>query len=279
VQKKMAWSGFAWLASFTVSLSAFAQYPAPPPDQQQGGYPPPQQGGYPPPQQGGYPPPQQGGYPPPQQGGYPPPQPGGYPPPQQGGYPPPADHPSPAQQGTHEAEHEFKSLAFEANPLGIFIGHYSVNIEWMPAMHHALVINPHYDSVTASVTGVDGSGVTSYDEHFSGGGAELGYRFYTGRKGPNGFFVGPSVLLAAYSATSSDFTGSEATNFSRVGFALDLGGQAVVGGGFVIGGGFGLQRTWVNGVDDYSGDLPLSAELLVGGGVRPRFLFAMGYAF
>jgi hypothetical protein len=72
---------------------------------------------------------------------------------------------------------------------------------------------------------------------------------------------------------------SGAKNFSRVGFALDNGGQKVVGSGFVIGGGFGLQRTWVNGVDDYSGDLSLSAELLLGGGARPRFLFAMGYAF
>lgn len=269
MSKKLAWLGSAWLASFTVSLSALAQYPAPPPEQQ-GGYPPPGQQGYPPGQ--GYPPPAQQGYPPPGQQGYPPPA-------QQGGYPPPADRTASSQQGMHEAEHELKSIAIEANPLGVFIGHYSINVEWMPAMHHALVLNPHYDSVTAGVTATDGTSVVSYDEHFSGGGAELGYRFYTGRKGPNGFFVGPSLLLAAYSASNSEITGSKATNFSRVGFAIDIGGQAVLDSGFVVGGGFGLQRTWVNGVDDYSGDLPLSAELLVGGGVRPRFLFTVGYAF
>ncbi|HVJ14465.1 MAG TPA: hypothetical protein VM686_03450 [Polyangiaceae bacterium] len=180
----------------------------------------------------------------------------------------------------HEAEHAFKSFAVEANPLGLFIGHYSVNVEWLPAMHHALVLNPHYDSVTAEVTVSDGTNsVATFEENFTGGGAELGYRYYTGRAGPNGFFVGPALLLGAYTASNSDFTGSEATSFSRVGFAVDIGGQAVIDPGFVIGGGFGLQRTWVNGVDDYSGELPLSAEVLVGSGVRPRFLFSMGGAF
>ena len=199
---------------------------------------------------------------------------------QPGGYPPPTDRPGYGQQGMHEAEHAFKSFAVEANPLGLFIGHYSVNVEWLPAMHHALVLNPHYDSVTAEVTVSDGTNsVATFEENFTGGGAELGYRYYTGRAGPNGFFVGPSLLLGAYTASNSDFTGSEATSFSRVGFAVDIGGQAVIDPGFVIGGGFGLQRTWVNGVDDYSGELPLSAEVLVGSGVRPRFLFSMGGAF
>jgi hypothetical protein len=264
VLEKVAWSGSVCLTSLTVSLGALAQEPAagePVP-----AYPPAEQQGYPPP---GYP---QQGYPPPQQEGY-------YAAPEPGGYSPEADRPGDVREGRHEAAHEFRSISIEVNPLGLFIGHYSVNVEWMPAQHHALVANPHFDSVSADVTIYSGTEVVEVEDHFSGGGVELGYRFYTGRRGPNGFFVGPSLLLAAYSASHSDITGSDAKTFTRVGFAIDVGGQAVLSSGFVIGGGFGMQRTWVDGEDDYRGDLPLSAEVLVGGGIRPRFLFAMGYAF
>jgi hypothetical protein len=169
-----------------------------------------------------------------------------------------------------------KRISLELNPLGALIGRYSVQVEWLPAMHHALVLNPHFDHVTADV----GSGSAQYSEAFTGFAGELGYRFYTGSKGPNGLFVGPSFLAGTYStsvnSTAGGSTASASTSFQSFGGALDIGGQAVIGPGIVVGGGFGLQYTSVNASFN---DLPLTASIIAGGGVRPRFLLSAGYAF
>ena len=71
-------------------------------------------------------------------------------------------------------------------------------------------------------------------------------------------------------------TGGTGTSFTTIGGALDIGGQAVIGPGVVIGGGFGLQYTEAS---KSFADLPLTAAILAGGGVRPRFLFSVGYSF
>lgn len=215
---------------------------------------------------------------------YPPPAESGYPPPEQQGYPPPAsspgtDRPTNVPAETHEPQHAYRKWAVELNPAAIFIERYSVNVEWMPALHHAIIANPHFDTVSTGVSVRIGSQVTEYEEEFWGGGIELGYRFYTGRKSFSGFFAGPSLLFSTYSVERSDITGSAARNFTTYGFAFDVGGQALFDSGFVVGGGFGLQRTWVSGANEYVGDLPLSAEVLVGGGIRPRLLFSVGFAF
>jgi len=180
---------------------------------------------------------------------------------------------------TEGAEPRFKRLAIEGNPLSLFIGRYSANVEFLPALHHAIVVNPHYDSVsfdTRLTVGTDEE--LSYREGFSGFGAELGYRYYTGREGPNGFFVGPSFLFGFYDARS-DIAGIEEKSFTSVGWAIDIGGQGVIGPGIVLGGGFGIQQTRNSINADQYGELPLAAEILVGSGVRPRFLFSIGYAF
>jgi hypothetical protein len=166
----------------------------------------------------------------------------------------------------------FKSFALEANPLASAIGRYSVQAEWLPAMHHALVLNPHIDHTSYDI-GVAQN--VSISENLTGFGAELGYRFYTGEKGANGFYVGPSLLVAHYSASASGFPG---TSFSSVGAAVDAGGQFIIGPGVVVGFGFGLQYTSVSGDADTSG-LPLAAAVFAGGGVRPRTLLTVGYAF
>jgi len=166
---------------------------------------------------------------------------------------------------------DFKSIALEANPLAATIGRYSLQVEWLPATHHAIVVNPHFDSVSASVT----VGNISGSESFTGFGGELGYRYYTGTKGPTGLFIGPSLLVGHYSTSTNDqSTGS----FSTVGGAFDIGGQAVVGPGIVIGAGFGLQYTKTS-LDGSTDGLPLAANVIAGDGVRPRFLFTLGYAF
>jgi len=173
-----------------------------------------------------------------------------------------------------------KHVAIEANPFGLLIGHYSAQLELMPWRHHAFVINPHFDHVSSDVSTSGGGTTATYTEAFTGFGTELGYRFYTGKTGMTGFYIGPSVLLGTYTASAdSAFTGSgsqsSSISFQQVGGALDIGGQAVVGPGIVIGAGFGLQYTAVN---QSFQDLPLTASILAGGGIRPRFLFSIGYA-
>jgi hypothetical protein len=181
---------------------------------------------------------------------------------------PERDRVAPAQ------EPEMKSLSLELNPIGMAIGRYSVNVEYLPLPHHALVLNPYFAYVNADVQ----AGDVEYSQSFVGGGGELGYRFYTGSKGPHGFYVGPSFLFGQYSA-SQDAVGSipaTSAGFTTLGGAIDIGGQAMVGPGIVIGGGFGVQYT--KATEDFE-DLPFAAAILAGGGFRPRVLLSAGFAF
>jgi hypothetical protein len=188
---------------------------------------------------------------------------------------------TPDQKDKDKDDKPMKHIAIEANPFGLLIGHYSAQLELMPWRHSAFIINPHFDHVSSDLSSSDGSGNTvSYSESFTGFGTELGYRFYTGKTGMTGFYFGPSVLLGTYQASAdgvvtSAGTTSSTISFQQIGGALDIGGQAVVGPGIVIGAGFGLQYTAVN---QSFQDLPLTASILAGGGIRPRFLFSIGYA-
>ena len=166
---------------------------------------------------------------------------------------------------------DLKRIGLELNPLGFAIGRYSINVEYMLARHHALILTPFYDSTGVKVNDVDVGSLNGF-------GAELGYRFYTGSKGMNGFYVGPSVLFASWSQ-SSNLTGVPAgDSFTAIGGALDLGGQAVIGPGVIVGGGFGLQYT-SNSIDVKTDNLNIASAAIAGGGVRPRFLLSVGYGF
>jgi len=172
-----------------------------------------------------------------------------------------------------------RSFAIAANPLGVLIGRYSLQAEYLPVAHHAFTLSPFFTHVPVTFTS-DGRELDAGS--LTGFGGELGYRFYTSRKGPAGFFVGPSLLFASYSASApsgSQPSGSEGSgSFLAYGGAIDLGGQAVVGPGVVIGGGFGLQYT--KNSEPLDGDnLNLASAIIASGGIRPRFLFTVGYAF
>ena len=172
---------------------------------------------------------------------------------------------------TAEPKPEHKQMSFTFNPLNLFIGRYGFNFEYQPIVHHGLIITPHYDSASIDTIG--------YKDSFSGFAGEIGYRFYTGEKGFNGFFVSPQLLVGAYKSHwegKDIFAGtSHDTNFTSLGYAIDIGGQGQIGG-FVIGGGFGMQYTHVN---KDLGDLSGTAAIIAGGGWRPRFLFNIGFAF
>jgi hypothetical protein len=169
----------------------------------------------------------------------------------------------------------FKQYVIELNPLATFIGRYSIQGEYLPAVHHAITLNPFYThaSITISNGNADGSDLNAGS--LSGFGGELGYRYYTGVKGPNGFYVGPSFLFSSY---SQSLDGQSSDSFTSVGGAIDIGGQGVVGPGIVVGGGFGLQWTKTS-KDIDTNNLNLASAVIAGGGTRPRFLFTIGYAF
>ncbi|HET7543651.1 MAG TPA: hypothetical protein VFK05_27450 [Polyangiaceae bacterium] len=186
--------------------------------------------------------------------------------------PPPPGAPPGAVLVPTEKPDEPHPFTLLFNPIGLFVGRYSIQAEYQPVLHHAITLNPFYDHTSVKVTT---NGVEEDIGSVSGGGAELGYRYYTGRKGPNGFFVGPSFLFAAYTQTQ---TGVPDLSFTSFGAAVDVGGQAVIGSGFVIGGGFGMQWT-KNSKDINTDNYNFTSALIAGDGVRPRFLFSLGYAF
>lgn len=189
--------------------------------------------------------------------------------------PAPAATTSPKLEGSAEArptDDPFRSIAITANPLSLALTRIGLNVEWLPTTHHALVLNPFGQFIS---TGTEGSlsGKTSYSNF----GAELGYRFYTGSRGANGFFVGPFVTALSSSATTTatiNGTKNEASsNFVAYGGGLDLGGQHVFQNGVTIGGGFGLMYL-AGGADKGASSSTVKFE-----GVLPRFLFTAGYSF
>jgi hypothetical protein len=190
--------------------------------------------------------------------------------------PAPVAAPPPAAPPPASEEAEMRHAAIIFNPLAVFIGRYSIQGEYLPAMHHALTLNPFYTSVDGGSTNGISLG------KFSGFGGELGYKFYTGSKGPNGFFIGPSLLFASYKQTGAclgltNCANAPSSSFTSLGFALDFGGQGVIGG-FVIGGGFGIQSTH-NSINIATDSLSFGSAIIAGGGLRPRFLLTVGYAF
>jgi len=194
------------------------------------------------------------------------------------GTPPPPDEDRRARKRANDDDDDdsdLKRISITANPLGLVISRYSITGEFLLARHHALNLSPFYTSVPVKVNDVEISS-------FSGFGTELGYRFYTGSKGPNGFFVGPSFLFSSYSQSATVVTGTTAKtgeqSFTSLGGAIDIGGQGVIGPGIVIGGGFGMQYT-SNSVEINTNDFNLASAVIAGGGLRPRFLFSIGFAF
>src|SRR4051794_14415611 len=67
--------------------------------------------------------------------------------------PPPAGYPPPPP----EEAPEIKKFVLMLNPLGVFIGRYGIDFEYLPAMHHAITLNPTYThaSITSTVNGVE----------------------------------------------------------------------------------------------------------------------------
>ena len=175
-----------------------------------------------------------------------------------------------------------KQFAFTFNPLNLLVGRFGFNFEYQPVLHHGLIVSPHYDHASGDPS-YDAE-TTSFTDTLNGVGAELGYRFYSGHQGFDGFFAGPSLLIATHKLTRTNAAsippGSETSvSFSSIGGAFDVGWQWQLGH-FIVGGGAGVQYTKINESLPLSGrGVDLIMDWNAGGGWRPRLAFNLGYAF
>ena len=182
---------------------------------------------------------------------------------------------------------EPKHVAIEANLLSLLVSRVSLQVEWVPGTHHALVANPFFFHASRKHT-QDGVAYDLGDQN--GIGTELGYRYYTGSRGPNGFFVGPSLVFGSFyksggeaatierpssNASLALFTTSRPESYNAYGAAIDIGGQFIVGPGILFGIGIGAQYLFTT--DDKSGGISSLWEGTAG--FSPRLLSSLGYAF
>jgi hypothetical protein len=162
-------------------------------------------------------------------------------------------------------------LALTINPIAPLIGRWGGNVEILPVSHHGVYLSGSYVSRADCCTSTPSDTAGSSPENASvlrGGFGELGYRYYTGSRGPMGLFVGPSLVTGVLS------TGSEGT-ISLVGAALDVGGQLVFHG-FVLGAGVGVQALHASRMITKTDDP--TVDVLTQSMIAPRLLATIGYA-
>jgi hypothetical protein len=165
---------------------------------------------------------------------------------------------------------EFSPLAVELNPLGLVVGgRLSLNVEYAPVKHHVVVLSPHFVHTSAEIAV---SPEMMQTRSFTGAGAEIGYRYYTGQNGMNGVFFGPSLIGGVFNAS---LLGQD-TVFTNVGVAADIGFQDIVFDHLVLGAGVGIQYLHVS---ENFGDLPAGSSAIASSGIKPRLLAQAGYAF
>ncbi len=160
----------------------------------------------------------------------------------------------------------FKHVSLTLNPLSLLLSRIGMNAEYVITRHHGLSLNPFYQSFTILYT------------DFSNFGGELGYRYYTGSRGANGFFLGPFItLIAAHTKTVlGGIRPTPLVDESTLiyGVGLDLGGQHVFEGGFTIGGGLGFEY-----LTSKTTSATESSSTFTAKGIAPRFLFTLGWSF
>lgn len=177
----------------------------------------------------------------------------------------PGDNRDRPRRDDDEDEDDLKHFALTINPLSLILTRVGVNFEYMFAKHHGLGLNPFFQSISVGDEPIK----TSYTNF----GAELGYRFYTGSRGANGFFVGPFATFISSTAKASTATTSAESSISIYGGGVDIGGQHVFRSGFTIGAGGGLMYVTA------SESNTTESSVFKVSGVLPRFLFTLGWSF
>ncbi|MDP9149234.1 MAG: DUF3575 domain-containing protein [Myxococcota bacterium] len=167
----------------------------------------------------------------------------------------------------------FKPVALQGNPLGLVVGRYSADLEFLPEPHHAL-----------HLTAIGYYALPGVDDSFRGFGAELGYRWYAGEHGAHGIFAGASFLVGEYryvhtTANQSILDMPDDTQFLSLGGAVDGGFQAILLGNLTVGAGAGIQFTADTARPHFEYVNHAWHDAVYGPGVRPRILVSIGAAF
>ncbi len=167
-------------------------------------------------------------------------------------------------------------LAIEWNPLAAATLHrWSANIIFAPFEHHALILSPfHAYARTYPINLYDDEGdpLLLPVQRFYGWGGELGYRYYTGRGGLRGLFVGPSLFsdwMTVYAQNGA------ATSYIYYGLAADVGYQVLLSDRVSLSVGGGVQY----GRPDK--DIPKQgffAKYYANSMFAPRWLISIGWA-
>jgi hypothetical protein len=167
----------------------------------------------------------------------------------------------------------FKSVVVQGNPLGVVIGRYSADLEYLPLPHHALHLSP-----------VGYFALPGVADELTGFGAEMGYRWYSGSYGPHGFFLGASFIALSLQYLHGAVPGlpldaPDDTSFVQLGGAIDAGYQVVILGNFAAGAGVGAAYTVDTTQPHFEYQSHPWHDLLYGSGLRPRVLLSLGAAF
>jgi hypothetical protein len=216
------------------------------------------------------------------------------PPPPPGEWTPPSDSAKGGEGNLHDAPlfpptGETRHITITWNPVTLFAMRAQFSLELMLTDHHVLELTGYYAGTRTNEvypTLPDRTTDTSHEHalttFFQGGGGEFGYRWFSGKEGPRGFYIGPSFLLGHFTATPARGAGTSAEvqgvaiPFWNYGGAIDLGYQAIIADRLVVGLGGGLQYT-VPSHTFPAQELP--ASVYANRGLRPRFLITLGVAF
>jgi hypothetical protein len=170
----------------------------------------------------------------------------------------------PAPGGDRES---FRHFSLTLNPITLLLNRYGGNVEVLPGRHHAISANPFYQAATEDSDNT----TTSY----SAFGGELGYRYYSGNDGPEGFFAGPSFIFMRgemnEECRSAGCRVDPTLDTMTFGMAVDAGYQWMSETGLTLGGGVGAMYL-------RSDTSTRGAEALRFQGVLPRLLFSIGYS-
>lgn len=168
---------------------------------------------------------------------------------------------APANEAPHEAapREPFVRHVLDGNLAVVPFGRYGLTYQFLPAHHQALVVTAYRQS-PSFVDGVNNG--------LLGVGGEVGWRIYTGSRGPTGLFLGVSGVAAYHTTDITPW-------FATYGACADAGIAFLLGRTYhvVIGG--GAQLAWAD-VD--ASPLTDVARWLVGTGIAPRLTIALGHS-
>jgi len=142
------------------------------------------------------------------------------------------------------------------------------NVEYMVVKHVGIMFNPFFykpdddrDNYTVRETALA---------------FELGFHLYAGKRGANGYYFGPSLIVSHHKETERYYIGnsqsiSDHRSVQSFGYAIDAGYQSVSSSGFTVGAGFGYMV--VGRTSPFT--FRIMEHLQTAG---PRFLFTVGYS-